>query len=162
MTIAVGDRIPSATLIHKLGEDAQDIDIAAFIAGKRVVLFGLPGAYTGTCSNAHLPSFIRTIDAFKAKGIDDIICVSVNDAIVMQHWAESSGAEAAGIVMLADWDAALTKALGLEFTVPVVGLKDRLTRCAMIINDGVVEVLNIDDQPGVCNLTAGETLLELA
>jgi len=160
MTIAVGDRIPSAPLIHKMGDDANTVDIAELIAGKRVVIFGLPGAYTGTCSSAHLPSFIRTYDDFKAKGIDEIICVSVNDAIVMQHWAESSGAEAKGIIMLADWNAELTKAMGLEFTVEAVGLKDRTTRCAMVVNDGVVEVLNIDDKPGVCNLSAGETILE--
>lgn len=161
MTIAVGDRIPSATLINQIGDEVHQIDIAELIAGKKAVIFGLPGAYTSICSSAHLPSFIRTADAFRAKGVDEIICVSVNDARVMHHWGESSGAEAAGIRMLADWDSELTKALGLEFSVPAIGFKDRMTRCAMYVEDGEVKVLQFEEDNGVCNLTGGETLLEL-
>lgn len=161
MTVAVGDRIPSANLISQIGDEVQQIDIAERVAGKRVVLFGLPGAYTSICSSAHLPSFIRTADAFRAKGVDEIICVAVNDARVMSHWARSSGAEDAGILMLADWDSQLTKGLGLEFSVPAIGFKDRMTRCAMFVDDGVVKVLQFEEENGTCNLTAGETLLEM-
>lgn len=161
MTIEVGDRIPSANLISQIGDKVQQIDIAERIAGKRVVLFGLPGAYTSICSSAHLPSFIRTADAFRAKGVDEIICVAVNDARVMSHWGKSTGAEDAGILMLADWDSQLTKGLGLEFSVPAIGFKDRMTRCAMFVEDGIAKVLQLEEEKGTCNLTAGETLLEM-
>ncbi|MEM9427701.1 MAG: peroxiredoxin [Pseudomonadota bacterium] len=161
MTVSVGDRIPASKLVHMTDNGPEDINIADRIAGKRVVLFGLPGAYTRTCSAAHLPSFLRTANAFREKGIDEIICFAVNDVFVMNHWGESSGANEAGIVMLADWDAELTKALGLDFTAPPVGLKDRTTRCAMLVEDGVVKVLQIEEDSGTCNVTAGETLLEL-
>ena len=161
MTVQVGDRIPSVKLINQMDGDPEQIDIAARIAGKRAVIFGLPGAYTGICSAAHLPSFIRTADAFRAKGIEEIICVSVNDVRVMNHWGEHSGAHAAGILMLADWDSELTKALGLEFSLPALGFKDRMTRCAMLVEDGVVTALQFEEDHGVCNLTAGETMLEL-
>ena len=160
MTVSVGDRIPSVNLINQLGDDVEQIDIAARIAGKRVVIFGLPGAYTGICSSAHLPSFIRTADAIRAKGVDEIICVSVNDVRVMNHWGDGSGAHDAGILMLADWDSELTKSLGLEFSVPALGFKDRMTRCAMLVEDGVGNVLQFEEDNGVCDLTAGETLLE--
>ena len=163
MTIAIGDTIPSVNLINQNGEgEAIQIDIADRIAGKRAVVFGLPGAYTGICSSAHLPSFIRTADAFRAKGIEEIICFAVNDVRVMGHWGENSGAHDAGILMLADWDSELTKALGLEFSVPALGFKDRTTRCAMLTEDGVVKALQFEEDNGVCDLTAGETLLELA
>ena len=162
MTIAVGDKIPSVTLPVQIGDEVTSVDIAERIAGKRAVIFGLPGAYTGICSSAHLPSFIRTADAFRAKGIEEIICVSVNDVRVMNHWGKSSGAHDAGILMLSDWDSELTKAFGLEFTVPALGFKDRMTRCAMLTDDGVVTALQFEEEHGVCTLTAGETLLELA
>ena len=161
MTIAVGDRIPSVKLINQVGDEVRQIDIAEQIAGKRAAIFGLPGAYTGICSSAHLPSFIRTADAFRAKGVDEIICVAVNDVRVMSHWGESSGAHAAGILMLADWDSELTKALGLAFSAPAIGFKDRTIRCAMLVEDGVVKVLQLEEEKGVCDLTAGETLLEM-
>ena len=162
MTVAVGDSIPSINLIHQTGDDVHQVNIAERIAGKRAVIFGLPGAYTALCSAAHLPSFIRTADAFRAKGIEEIICVSVNDVRVMHHWGESSGANAAGILMLADWDSELTKALGLNFSVPALGFKDRMTRCSMLTEDGVVKILQLEEDHGVCDFTAGETLLEMA
>ena len=161
MTVSVGDEIPSVNLINQIGDEVRQINIADLIAGKRAVIFGLPGAYTGICSSAHLPSFIRTADAFRAKGIDEIICVAVNDVRVMSHWGENSGAHDAGILMLADWDSELTKALGLEFSVPALGFKDRMIRCAMLVEDGVVKVLQFEEDHGVCELTAGETLLEM-
>jgi peroxiredoxin len=160
MTIKVGDQIPSATLIQQIGDEVHNVEISERIAGKRVVIFGLPGAYTSICSAAHLPSFIRTADAFREKGVDEIFCVSVNDARVMSHWGTATGADDAGIVMLADWDSELTKALGLEFSVPAIGFKDRMTRCAMFVEDGEVKVLNFEDDNSVCTMTAGETLLE--
>ena len=161
MTVKVGDRIPSVALIHSSGGDVTPVNIADRVAGRKVVLFGLPGAYTGICTSAHLPSFIRTADAFRAKGVDEIICVSVNDCRVMQHWGETTGGEKAGITFLADWDSELTKALGLEFSVPAIGFKDRMTRCSMYLDDGEVKILQFEEDNGTCNLTAGETLLEM-
>ena len=161
MTIAVGDRFPEATLPTQVGDEVKQISLSDLMAGKRVVLFGLPGAYTGICSSAHLPSFIRTAQAFRDKGVDHVVCLSVNDVRVMNHWGQSSGAHDAGILMLADWNSDVTRAMGLDFTVPALGFKDRCTRCAMLIEDGVVKVLQFEKDHGVCTLTAGETLLEM-
>jgi len=124
-----------------------------------VVIFGLPGAYTGTCTTAHVPSFIRTADEFAAKGVDEIICVSVNDPFVMKAWGEATGAAAAGISMLGDADAAFTLALGLEFTAPPVGLFNRSKRYALYAEDGVVKVLHVEENPGVCEVSSGEAML---
>lgn len=130
------------------------------LKGRKVVIFGLPGAYTGTCSTAHVPSFIRTKGDFDAKGVDEIICVAVNDPFVMQAWGESTGATEAGITMLSDAGAEFTKAIGLDFTAPPVGFYDRSQRYAMLVEDGVVRALNREESPGTCEISAGETLLE--
>ena len=161
MVLAVGDRLPAAKLLNQIGSEVTGIDIADHAKGKRLVIFGLPGAYTSTCSNAHLPSFIRTADDFRAKGVDEVICISVNDVRVMEHWGRTSGAQDAGILMLADWNSDFAIAAGLAFTVPAIGFKDRLQRCAMLVEDGVVKVLQFEQDKTACDLTAGETLLEL-
>ena len=128
--------------------------------GRKVVIFGLPGAYTGTCTSAHVPSFMRTKADFDAKGVDEIICVSVNDPFVMQAWGESTGAAAAGITMLADSASELTKAIGMEFTAPPVGFYDRSKRYAMYVEDGEVKVLQAEASPGECTISAGEAMLD--
>jgi len=161
MTIATGDRIPSVTLLNQTGDTVSEVNLAARCKGRRVILVGMPGAYTATCSAAHLPSFIRTAEGFRAKGIDEIFVIAVNDVRVMEHWGRTSGAVDAGLVMLADWDSAFTKAAGLAFSNPGVGFRDRLTRCAMVADDGVVTHLQLETEKGVCDLTAGETLLEM-
>ncbi|MBT8413966.1 MAG: peroxiredoxin [Boseongicola sp.] len=161
MPITVGDSIQPSTLLHMGDNGPEEIDIAKHIAGKRVVIFGLPGAYTSTCTMAHLPSFIRTHDAFLEKGIDEIICVAVNDVFVMSHWGETTGATAAGITMLSDWSSAFGKSIGMTFDAPAVGYIQRIARCAMIVNDGVVEVLQIEESRSTCEMTAGETLLDM-
>ena len=160
MTLSVGDRLPGVKMLNQIGSEVSEIDIAQRIAGKKCVVFGLPGAYTGVCSSAHLPSFIRTADAFRAKGVDEIICVAVNDVRVMNHWGRTSGAEEAGILMLADWDSEFARGVGLAFSAHAIGFKDRLTRFAALVDDGVVSILNFEEDHGVCELTAGETLLE--
>lgn len=161
MVLAVGGRLPAAKLLNQIGTTVTEVDIASYAKDKRLVIFGLPGAYTSTCSNAHLPSFIRTAERFRAKGIHEVICIAVNDVRVMEHWGRTSGAEDAGILMLADWDSEFTKGAGLEFSVPAIGFKDRLTRCAMVVEDGLVKVLQFETEKSACDLTAGETLLEL-
>ena len=160
MTITVGDKVPAGTLMLAGSDGISDIAMAERLAGKSVVIFGLPGAYTGTCSTAHVPSFIRTMDQFKAKGVDEIICISVNDVFVMKAWGEATGATAAGIVMASDPDASFTQALGLDFAAGFVRGAPRSLRYALHAVDGVVKVLNVEDNPGVCVVSAGEGLLE--
>lgn len=161
MTIAVGDRLPSANLLVKGDAGFEEVDIAEYVAGRKVVIFALPGAFTATCSAAHVPSFIRTADAFREKGIDEIICIAANDPAVMAAWGEATGATAAGITMLADWSSAFGEAIGLTYDAPASGLVKRIRRSAMVVNDGVVEVLRIEEKRGTCELTSGEALLEL-
>jgi peroxiredoxin len=109
-----------------------------------------------------VPSFIRTKDGFAGKGVDEIICISVNDPFVMQAWGEQTGATEAGITMLGDADASFTKAMGMDFSAPPVGLIDRSKRYAMIVEDGIVKAMGVEDNPGVCDASAGEALLEQA
>lgn len=161
MAIGVGDKVPSATLLRSGENGYEPVVLSELLAGKRVVIFGLPGAYTNTCTQAHMPSFVRTYDAFIEKGIDAIYCITVNDAQVSRHWSDATGATDAGIVVLSDWASEWTKAAGLAFSAPPVGFIDRCQRCAMIVNDGVVEVMQMEEERGVCNMTAGETLLEM-
>lgn len=160
MTISTGDTLPQASFLQ-MGEDGpQSVDLAPILKDSKVVIFGLPGAYTGTCSTAHVPSFIRTIDAFKAKGVDAVICLSVNDPFVMQAWGDATGATAAGIIMAGDADASFTKAIGMTFSAPPAGLTDRSKRYAMLVDNGVVTILNAEGSPGECEISAGETLLD--
>ena len=128
------------------------------LTGRKVVVFGLPGAYTGPCSTIHLPSFIRTAEQFRGQGVDEIICISVNDPFVLKAWSEASGAAEAGITMLGDPDAVLTKALGMEFTAPPIGLYNRSNRYALLLEDGVIKVANVDE-PATCKISVGEELL---
>lgn len=160
MPISEGDHFPSATLLQ-MGEDGpESVALDDKTKGRKVVIFGLPGAYTGTCTTAHVPSFIRTKDQFEEKGVEEIICVSVNDPFVMQAWGESTGATEAGLTLLADADSSLTRALGMEFDAPPVGLYKRSKRYAMLVDDGVVKVVNLEESPGTCTMSSGETLLE--
>ena len=159
MTISTGAKLPDANLLQMGDDGAKVVTLADRLAGRKVVVFGLPGAYTGTCTTAHVPSFIRTAGKFAAKGVDEIICVSVNDPFVMKAWGESTGAAAAGIAMLADADASFTKAIGLAFTAPPVGLFDRSKRYALYAEDGVVKVLHLEENAGVCEISGGEALL---
>jgi peroxiredoxin len=160
MAISNGDTLPNATLREMTGDGPAEYTTDALFKGRKVVLFGLPGAYTPTCSSAHLPSFIRTKAGFDAKGVDEIICLSVNDVFVMQAWGGDVGADKAGIRMLSDADGSFTAAMGLDFTAEPVGLINRSKRFAMVVEDGVVSNLQIEDSPGECTISAGESLLE--
>ncbi|MDE3079720.1 MAG: peroxiredoxin [Paracoccaceae bacterium] len=159
MTISVGDRLPEATLVRLGPNGPEAVEVSSLTKGRKVVIFGLPGAYTGTCTTSHVPSFIRTKAQFDAKGVDEIICLSVNDPFVMGAWGESTGATKAGISMLGDATAAFTKAMGMEFSAPAVGLIDRSKRYAMYVEDGEVKVLHAEESPGVCDLSGGESML---
>ena len=159
MALEVGERLPDAKLAAMGPNGPETVDLSSRLAGRKVVLFALPGAYTGTCSTAHVPSFIRTAEAFRAKGVDEIICLSVNDPFVLGAWGESTGAAAAGIAMLGDPSGELTRALGMDFSVPHLGLYGRSNRYALLLDDGVIVQVKID-QPGMCEMSTGESLLE--
>ncbi|MDQ2066872.1 peroxiredoxin [Xinfangfangia sp. CPCC 101601] len=159
MTIAVGEKLPAATLSQVGANGPEAVALADKLAGRKVVIFGLPGAYTGTCSTAHVPSFMRVRAALAEKGVDEVICVSVNDAFVMQAWGKDTGAAAAGITMLADADSSFTKAVGMEFSVPAIGFIDRSKRYSLYAEDGVVKFLNLEESAGVCEISGGEALL---
>lgn len=159
MAISEGDRLPDATLTRLGPNGPETVSVAELTRGRRVVIFAVPGAYTPTCHSAHVPSFIRTSEALRAKGVDEIVCVSVNDPFVMKAWGEATGASAAGITMLADATGAYTAALGLSFDAPPAGLIGRSKRYAMLVEDGVVRRLHLEASPGTCEVSAGESLL---
>lgn len=159
MTISHGDTLPEAELIRIGDNGPEAVSVSALTKGRKVVIFAVPGAFTPTCHSAHVPSFIRTKDGFKVKGVDEIVCVSVNDPFVMKAWGEATGATPAGITMLADADGSFTKAIGLDFTAPPVGLFGRSKRYALYAEDGVVKALHQEESPGQCEISGGEALL---
>ena len=159
MSISVGDTLPNATLIRLGADGPEEVDLASTLKGRKVVIFAVPGAFTPTCHSAHVPSFIRTKGDFDAKGVDEIICVSVNDPFVMKAWGEATGAADAGISMLSDAQSEFTKALGMDFTAPPVGLIARSSRYAIFADDGVVKVLHKEESPGTCEISGGEAML---
>ncbi|SOH92815.1 cytochrome c peroxidase [Monaibacterium marinum] len=160
MTIAKGEKLPDATFITMGENGPEGVTSADLFAGKTVVLFAVPGAFTPTCSSAHMPSFVRTADKLRAKGVDQIACVSVNDPFVMKAWSDATGAAAADITVLSDAESAFTTAIGMDFTAPPAGLIARSQRYAMLVKDGVVTELNLEESPGVCELSGGETMLD--
>lgn len=134
--VKVGDKIPSVTMQQGLGNfEKKDVDIAELIAGKKVAIFGVPGAFTPGCSKSHLPSFMTAQDELKAKGVELTICIATNDVYVMDAWAKESGGEEAGIMFLSDGSAELTKALGLVMETPMM---PRTKRFSLVAEDGVV------------------------
>lgn len=159
MTIAVGDKLPSATFKEKSVDGPVEISTEQLFAGKKVVLFAVPGAFTPTCSLNHLPGYLENRDAILSRGVDDIAVVSVNDLHVMGAWATSSGGMGK-IHFLSDWDAAFTKALGLDIDLSAGTLGVRSKRYSMLVEDGVVKTLNIEDSPGQATVSAAAAMLE--
>lgn len=158
MTLTVGDKLPSATLKMVTKDGAANMELSTLLDGKTVVLFAVPGAFTPTCTLNHLPGFIENADAIKAKGVDEIAVIAVNDPFVMQAWAEHSGGMDK-IHFLADWDAALTKAMELDADLSVAGLGVRSSRYSMIVKDGTVTTLNVEDSPGTADKSGAAMLL---
>lgn len=159
MAITQGDTLPDGELVKLGAEGPEVVKVAELTAGRKLAIFAVPGAYTPTCHSAHVPSFIRTKDQFLAKGVDEIICISVNDPFVMQAWGAATGAADAGITMLSDGTGAFTKSLGMDFDAPPVGLMGRSKRYAMIVDNGVVKVFHPEESPGTCEISGGEALL---
>ena len=160
MTITLGSKLPDATLLQMGENGPEDVSMVAKLKGRKVVIFGLPGAFTGTCTTSHVPSFMRVADKLRAKGVDEIICVSVNDPFVMEAWGKSTGAPAKGITLLGDGDASFTKAIGMAYTAPQKAFFDRSKRYALYAVDGVVKVLNQGKETSVCEISGGEAMLE--
>lgn len=158
MTIKVGDKIPAATFQVMGAEGPKDLDTAEVFGGKKVVFFAVPGAFTPGCSMTHLPGFVVHADAIKAKGVDTIACMSVNDAFVMSKWGEAQNAEE--ILMLADGNGEFTKAIGMDLDASGFGMGLRAKRFAMIVDDGVVTHLALE-APGEIKVSSAEAMLEV-
>jgi peroxiredoxin len=157
MTIQVGDKIPSAKLMQATADGPQEVTTEEFFGGKTVVLFGVPGAFTPTCSAKHLPGFVNHAADFTAKGVDSIACMSVNDVFVMGAWGKDQNA-IGKVAMLADGSAAFTKALGMEFDLTARGLGVRCQRFALVAKNGVVTHVAVEE-PGAFEVSKAETVL---
>ncbi|MHA7850813.1 redoxin family protein [Roseovarius sp.] len=159
MTISKGDKLPDAKLLQMGENGPESVTLSDKTAGRKVVIFAVPGAFTPTCHSSHVPSFMRTKDQFAEKGVDEIICISVNDPFVMRAWGKDTGAADAGITMLGDPDSAFTKAVGMDFDAPPAGLVARSKRYAMLVEDGTVTVLHQEESPSTCEVSGGEAML---
>jgi glutaredoxin/glutathione-dependent peroxiredoxin len=159
MSISVGDKIPEASFKVMRKEGLEDVSTTDIFSGKKVVLFAVPGAYTPTCHLKHLPGFRDNLAALKSKGVDTVACVAVNDVFVLDAWAKQSGADGR-ILFLSDGNADFTKKLGLDFDASAASLGTRSKRYAMLVDDGVVKVLNVEDVPSVADKSSAEELLK--
>ena len=159
MTIAVGDRLPDATFRIFTDEGIQGLNTSEIFGGKKVVLFAVPGAFTPTCHLKHLPGFIENAEAFKAKGIDTVACVAVNDPFVLHAWAKATGADGK-VQLLSDGNGEFTDKIGMGFDGSAVGLGTRSKRYAMVVDDGVVKVLHTEDSPAEATVSAAEAILK--
>jgi peroxiredoxin len=158
MSIQPGDKLPDVTLIKATPDGPDAVQSSDFFAGRKVALFAVPGAFTPTCSAKHLPGYLEQGDALKAKGVDEIACVSVNDPFVMGAWSKANEADGK-VTMLADGNGEFAQAIGLTMDGSKFGLGTRSQRYSMIVNDGVVESLNVE-APGEFKVSSAEHLLE--
>ena len=157
MTIKVGDKLPEATLTTMTAEGPQPTSVGDLFGGRKVVLFAVPGAFTPTCHKNHLPGFVTNADAIRAKGVDMIVCLSVNDAFVMDAWGKATGAEGV-LTMAADGNGEFTKALGLEMDASGFGMGTRSKRYSMLVDDGVVKAINLEPAGGA-EVSGAENIL---
>jgi peroxiredoxin len=162
MPIKPGDRLPDAKFMTMTDEGPKPLSTADVFAGKKVALFAVPGAFTPTCHLQHLPGFIQKADELKSKGVDTIACTAVNDVFVMDEWAKATGSKGK-ILMLTDDSASFAKAIGLDIdlTGAGIGLGVRSKRYAMLVDDGVVKVLNVDESPPAHDKSSAETMCKL-
>ncbi len=157
MAISVGDRLPRTTFMKATPDGPQPVDSEEFFRGRQVALFSVPGAFTPTCSARHLPGFVEKAEELRAKGVDEVACTAVNDAFVLQAWAEQAGAEGK-VTMLADGNGAFADALGLAMDASKHGMGKRGQRWSMIVEDGVVKELNVEE-PGAFNVSSADYML---
>jgi glutaredoxin/glutathione-dependent peroxiredoxin len=158
MTVKVGDRVPSVTLRYVTPDGVQAVSSDDFFKGKKVALFAVPGAYTRTCSERHLPSYVGQYDELKKKGVDTIACIAVNDQFVMNAWGKERGADGK-IVMLGDGSGDFAHAMGLELDRVKEGMGMRSQRYSMLVDDGVIKALNVE-QPGQFEVSSAEAMLK--
>jgi peroxiredoxin len=158
MVIAVGDRLPDVTftVMTEAGPAPKTTD--EVFSGKKIVLFAVPGAFTPTCHGNHLPGFVENVAGFKARGIDEVVCTAINDIFVLAAWAKASGAE--DITFLSDGSGNFARALGLEFDGTARNLGVRSQRYAMLVQDGIVQRLNVEDAPGKAEISSAKALLD--
>ena len=159
MAIKVGDALPQDVKLKEMKDGApQDVTLGELFKGKRVVVFAVPGAFTPTCSAKHLPGFMRDAQAIRAKHVDEIVCVAVNDVFVMDAWGKSAGATDK-VRMLADGNGEFTRAVGLELDASGFGMGKRSQRYAMVVEDGVIKQLNVE-APGAFEVSSAESILK--
>lgn len=158
MTISVGDMLPNHTLTRFSTNGLESSKLYEIIPSGLSIIFGVPGAYSRTCSKKHLPSFIKTMPKFKEIGVNKVVCISVNDPFVMANWGIDSGAVDAGIEMFCDPTSTFISEIGLNFNAAPIGFFNRSKRFSMIVEDKKVKVLNVDEDSGTCDLSAGETI----
>jgi peroxiredoxin len=158
MSIEVGDQLPKTTFMKATPEGPQPVNSEEYFRGRRVALFSVPGAFTPTCSARHLPGFVDKAGQLREKGVDEIACTAVNDAFVMGAWSESAGA-GESVTMLSDGNGEFAQALGLTMDGSKYGMGTRGQRYSMIVNDGVVEQLNVEE-PGAFNVSSADYMLE--
>lgn len=159
MTIAIGETLPNATFKEKTADGPVEITTDELFKGKRVVLFAVPGAFTPTCTLNHLPGYLENRDAILSRGIDDIAVIAVNDWHVMGAWAQASGGMGK-IHFLSDWDGSFTKALGLDVDLSAAGLGVRSKRYSMLVENGTVKSLNVEESPGQATVSSAAALIE--
>lgn len=157
MSLKIGDRLPDATFRTLTADGPQELTTSDVFAGKRVVLFAVPAAFSPTCSQAHLPGYVEQHDAIKAGGVDTIACLSVNDVWVLDAWAEQAGAKGK-ILMLSDGNLDFTRAAGMELDARIVGEGFRSQRYAAIVEDGVVADIRVDDKPWLAEASSASAL----
>jgi peroxiredoxin len=157
MTIKIGDKLPAVEFNVMTADGQQKLSTDVIFAGRKVVLVGVPGAFTPTCSGNHLPGYLEHYDAIKAKGVDTIACTAVNDVHVMAAWSKHAGADGK-VMMLADGNGTFAKACDLLFDLSVAGMGERSRRYSMIVEDGVLKALNVEDKGGV-NVSGADTIL---
>lgn len=158
MVIAVGDRLPDVTFTVMTEAGPAPKTTGEVFSGKKIVLFAVPGAFTPTCHGNHLPGFLENLAGFKAKGIDEVVCTAVNDIFVLAAWAKASGAE--DITFLSDGSGNFARAIGLEFDGTARNLGVRSQRYAMLIQDGIVQRMNVEDAPGKAEISSAKALLD--
>ncbi len=158
MTIKAGDKLPSVTLRHMTPDGAQEISTDDFFRGRKVALFAVPGAFTPACSQRHMPGYVEKAADLKAKGVDEVACVAVNDTAVLTAWSKDQKAEGK-VHMLADGSGEFARALGLELDLSRGGLGIRSKRYSMLVDNGVVKSLNVEEQPGQVDVSSADAML---
>ena len=160
MAISAGDQLPDAKLVKMGGQGPEEVSLHALTGGRKVAIFAVPGAFTPTCHESHMPGFINESEALTDAGVEQVICIAVNDPFVLKAWDEATKAAEAGVTLLGDPDGSFTKAIGMDFDFPPAGLYGRSSRYAMLVENGRVAVVNVEASPAACEVSSAATLLE--